>query len=519
MNKELILDGQSLKIADIERFLRDRETTLKIDPAARERVCASAKFLQTEAGRQVIYGVNTGFGPMADRMIGPEYILDLQKNLIRSHVAGAGRPVDNDFVLAAMLVRLNTLLKGYSGVSIGLIDLLLNLISNRVTPLVPEHGSVGASGDLVQLAHIALTLMGEGRVLYRGSILPAPKVFASLGLRPREFGAKEALAIINGTSFMSGVAALQIGRAERLIDIETRLGAMSLEIIGGFKDCVAEALHYARPHPGQIKIAASLRKLLEGASRLRDRQALELAASGVEKAEEAVQDVYSFRCLPQILGPILETVNAARQTLEVEINSATDNPLTDIAGSNLLHGGNFHGDYVAHQMDNLKAAIAKLGLLSERRINYFLHHKVNQRWPAFLNLLTPGLNLGLQGLQFVATSTAANSQTLAFPMAVHTIPTNGDNQDIVSMGTDAALFAGKIIDNSLIVLAVELITMTQAVDVLQAAEQLSDPARKMYLQFRRIFPAITEDRVLTPDLERVIRFLEEYPALKLSATQ
>ncbi len=495
----------------LEQIVHDPRVVVTTTHGAEQSVKESHDFLLREIDKRIIYGINTGFGPMASYIIGARDLIALQKNLIRSHAVGMGEPVPSEYVLGAMVVRLNVLLKGYSGVSWPLIEHLTSFVNHRIVPIVPEHGAVGTSGDLVQLAHIALALIGEGDVVYQGKRQRAIKALAAANLRPYSIQPKEGLALINGTSFMTSVAALNLAHAERLLSIATRLGAFALEIVEGFDDGITEQLHALRPHPGQREVARVMRGLLRGAKRLRSRRAFEKKLQhrdDVHTIPEDVQEIYSLRCIPQILGPVFDAYASGLRTVEIEMNAVTDNPAVDKTRGTFLHGGNFHGDCVALSVDYLKIAITKLIILSERRTNFFLNKNINRRLPPFLNLKKPGLTLALQGLQFVATSTTARSQTLGFPQYLHSISTNADNQDVVSMGADAALIAADVMQNAYIVLAIELIAAAQAVDVLHIEKKLSPAARTLYMLLRGTVPVIVEDRVMVEELPQLIETLK-----------
>ncbi|MBI4138466.1 MAG: aromatic amino acid lyase [Candidatus Wildermuthbacteria bacterium] len=512
MKSSLTLDGNNLTIETIDTFSRNTEISVDIAPSALLKVQNSREFLEKEVQRSIVYGANTGFGPMASNIINHTQLTLLQANLIRSHAVGIGDPLPETYVLAAMLVRLNTLLKGYSGVSPELIRHLQTFINKRILPIIPEHGAVGTSGDLVQLAHIALALTGEGEVMYRKKRRKSVAVLKECGISPYALKPKEGLSLINGTSAMTGIGALLCARAEHILSFAIRFGALSLELVHAFDDSISEHLHNTRPHKGQIEVARRLRSLLESSRMLKKRDELRQPSENgadVVHISETVQEFYSLRCIPQVLGPVLDTLANTKNILETEMNSASDNPIVDTEHKLILHGGNFHGDYVASAVDQLKIALVKLGMLSERRTNFFLNHEINKFFPPFMNLRTPGLTLGLQGLQFVATSTAAQNQTLAFPHYIHSIPTNGDNQDIVSMGTDAALFATKVANNVNIILAVELITLAQAVHFSNNPSELSDSSQKLIQQITEIFPPIIEDRTLVDQLPKVVAFIQD----------
>jgi len=498
------LTGKDLTIETLRDIVDGVRVALS--SAALRRVRRSKNFLDAEAQKRIIYGVNTGFGPMASVLVGKDDLEALQYNLVRSHACGAGAPVAAQYVRAAMVVRLNTLLRGDSGVSVQLLQLLAKLINADFLPIVPEHGGVGASGDLIQLSHIAFGLIGEGEVLLRGRRMSAGEALKSLKLAPHTLQQKEGLALINGTSFMTGVAALTVAEASAIAGVAVRGSALALEAAGAFDDCLAPYLHAARPHVGQGTVAAQMRTLTQGSKLLRSRSAFEHSQalqSDTVVLKRSAQDVYSLRCAPQILGPIVETLRDTRRIVEIEMNSATDNPLINAAGKEVLHGGNFHGEYVAAAMDRLKAAFVKLSMLSERRLNFFLHDKVNGLFSPFLNLSTPGLTLGLQGLQFVATSTVAQNQSLAYPHALHSIPSNADNQDVVSMGADAALFAAKVVANTALVVAIELAALSQVFALTKQERKASLQGRALLAAVRRMVKPVKEDRSLTRDIQNL----------------
>ncbi len=518
--QSLKLDGKSLNIEGLSAFVEGEVKRIKLDKKTLIFAADSHSFLSQsiEQNSKIIYGVNTGFGPMANYILAHEQILGLQKNLILSHAVGMGEKIADKFVLAAMLVRLNTLLRGYSGVSVELLENLQKFINLRITPIVPEHGAVGTSGDLVQLAHIALAMLGKGEAVYKNKIEKVPKLLKSLGLKPYQLKPKEGLSLINGTSVMTGIAALVCQQSKSALSLATRNACLALEIIKAYKDSFSEKLHELRPHVGQVIIAQKMREILTGSPFLRSRIILASFANQskkVLKINEFVQEIYSLRCTAQILGPVYDTLASAAMVTETEMNSVTDNPIVDFKNKKFLHGGNFHGDYIAVAMDQLKMSLVKLTMLSERRLNFFLNQKINQTFPPFLNLHTPGLTLGLQALQFVATSTTAQSQTLAYPANLHSISTNGDNQDVVSMGTDAALLTSKVLDNAFIVLAIESLALCQAADFLKIKNQLSKASRELYRFVRSVSKKIVEDREVQPQLQLVLKELRGWKELNV----
>lgn len=515
----IVLDGNKLKLEDISALVRDPGIRIEIAPEALAQIQKSHQTLIRDLGGNIVYGVNTGFGPMASHVLGKSQLAELQKNLIVSHAVGMGRAINPDIVLAAMTVRLNSLVKGYSSVSEELISWLKFFINERILPIVPEHGAVGTSGDLVQLSHIALAIIGEGEVIYKNQRRQTKQVLQELDAKPYVLKPKEGLALINGTSTMTAIASLLYFDATKLLSLAVRSGVLAVELVRGFTDTFAPLLHELRPHPGQKKIAELCRNLLADSKLVRNREDFQskIKPNGgdVEKIPHTVQEIYSLRCIPQILGPAFDSIVSFKKIISTEINSVTDNPILDPEKNIFLHGGNFHGDYIASGIDQVKIPLVKMSLLSERRISFFLNANQNQLFPPFLNLKKPGLTLALQGLQFVATSTAAQNQSLAYPHSLHTISTNADNQDVVSMGTDAGLLARKVIDNAYIISTIEIITLCQAVDVLGVQGELSAASKQLYDHIRKIFPKIVDDRIIINELEQCTQFLKTNDTLNL----
>ena len=484
--------NERLTLREMEQVLYNGET-IRISEKLRSQVVASYEFLKEFSKDKVIYGINTGFGPMAQWRIEDEHLKELQYNIIRSHSTGAGERLPDICVRAAMLSRLKTFLEGHSGVHITLIDLLIEFINRGICPVVPRHGSVGASGDLVQLAHIALTLIGEGEVSYRGKIRPAGEVMAENGLEPLQMHIREGLAVTNGTAVMTGIGTVNYLQTERLLGWEILCSVMMNEIASSYDDFMSEVLNGLKFHPGQIRVAELMRSLSEGSKLLRNRKIELFHKSGEQVFKQKVQPYYSLRCVPQILGPVYDTLMNAGQVIEDEVNSVDDNPIVDMASANVIHGGNFHGDYISFEMDKLKIAVTKMTMLAERQMNYLFHDRINGILPPFVNLGVLGLNYGLQASQFTATSTTAESQTLSNPMYVHSIPNNNDNQDIVSMGTNSALICRTVVENCSQVLAIHLMALVQAVDCLDVADKLAPATRKLYDKVRGIVPVFKED--------------------------
>ena len=501
-NKDLNLSGFSEIIQNTG--------LLTLEPSAIENVQKNHEFLKTFSADKLIYGINTGFGPMAQYKISDENRTELQYNLIRSHCSGTGKLIEPTQVKALMIARLNSLMLGFSGVHPELVELLKDLINKDVYPCIYEHGGVGASGDLVQLAHLALILIGEGEVLYEGQLRSTKEVFEQLNLKPISIHIREGLALINGTSAMTGIGLVNIIQAKKLLEWSVTLSAMTNEVVSAYNDHFSEGLNRVKQHIGQNAIAAQLRDILKDSKMIRSRHEHLYDPNKInqEVFQDKVQEYYSLRCVTQVLGPIYDTLTHSEKIVVGELNSVNDNPIIDHKSENIFHGGNFHGDYISLEMDKLKIAITKLSMLSERQLNYLLNEKLNQIFPPFVNLGRLGLNFGVQGMQFTATSTVAENQTLSFPMYVHSIPNNNDNQDIVSMGCNAALITKKVIENAFQVLSIQMIALLQAIDYLKCENELSTFTKKIYKECRAICPVFVEDKPMYKEINKMIQHLE-----------
>ena len=451
----------------VEELLQGRK---KIDIAGlpMEEVRQCYEFLKEFESEKVIYGINTGFGPMAQWRVDDKYLTDLQYNIIRSHSTGAGEPLEDIYVKASMIARLGTFLQARSGVHPDLVELLVGMINADIIPYIPQHGSVGASGDLVQLAHMALTMIGEGKVHYKGEWRPSAEVLRENGLEPFKIHIREGLSISNGTSFMTGIGAVNQIYAERLLDWATLASVMMNEIASSFDDLMSDELNSVRRHEGQQVIARRMRELSKGSGCMpkREHELYDNGHSGSKTFEHKVQAYYSLRCTPQILGPVYETFANARRVLEEEMNSACDNPIVDPVARNVFHGGNFHGDYISLEEDKVKIATVRMVMTAERQLNYLFHDRINGILPPFLNMGTLGLNYGMQACQFTATSTTAECQTLAMPNYV------------------------------------------------RIADRLAPVSRKTYSDIRAIVPVFVEDTPFYEEIAQVEEYLRSNP-LKL----
>ncbi len=505
----IYIGAKELKLEDFNKILFLKEK-IELDEKALQKVNESHEFLKSFSKDKLIYGINTGFGPMAQYKISEQDQLDLQYNLIRSHCTGAGKRLADTEVKSTMICRLSSLMQGFSGIHPEVVILLKDLINNDIYPQIFEHGGVGASGDLVQLAHLALNLIGEGEVTYKGELRPAADVFKETGLKPITIKLREGLALINGTSIMTGISMVNLSHAEQLVNWSLSASMMIIELVESYSDHFSKELNKVKPHLGQRAIAHAMDEAMKDSKLIRKREEHLFSAetTAVDVFQDKVQEYYSIRCVPQILGPVWDTFTYTQTVLQNEVNSVNDNPIIDKENNNVFHGGNFHGDYVALEMDKLKIAITKLTMLAERQLNFLMNDKLNGKLPPFVNLGKLGLNLGMQAAQFTATSTTAENQMLSNPMYIHSIPNNNDNQDIVSMGTNAALICSKIIENAYQVLAIELLSAVQAVDALQFESKLSSHSKAIYKQIRSIKARFEKDSILYKDLEKIKIYLQ-----------
>ena len=505
----MITFKERITLDEVEKVLYSGEN-IEVPEEWLARVEACYRFLEKFAAEKVIYGINTGFGPMAQWRVDDRYLTDLQYNIIRSHATGAGEPLDDVYVKSAMIARLGTVLQCRSGVHTDVAKLLISFINNEIYPFIPMHGSVGASGDLVQLAHIALCIIGEGEVHYKGEWRKSADVMKQLGLIPLKMHIREGLSITNGTSVMTGISVVNQLHAENLLDWATLAAVWMNEIAASFDDYMSEGENAPRRHEGQQVMARRMRELSEGSQCLKKRahELYDYGHKDVKVFEHKVQAYYSLRCTPQILGPIYDTLLNARNIIEDELNSACDNPIVDPDSQYVYHGGNFHGDYISLEEDKVKIALVRLCMTAERQLNYLFHDRINGILPPFLNLGTLGLNYGMQACQFTATSTTAECQTLAMPNYVHSIPNNNDNQDIVSMGTNTALICKQVVENCFQVMAIQYIALAQATDCLKIADKLSPTSRKVYDKIREMVPLFIEDTPFYKDIANVENYLK-----------
>jgi histidine ammonia-lyase len=498
-----------LTLANLEAILFKNET-IELDDKALQKVIDSYQFLQEFSKDKIIYGINTGFGPMAQYRIQDEERIQLQYNLIRSHCSGSGDKLSEIQSRAILVSRLNTLLLGFSGIHADAIHLMVAMMNKGLYPVIYKHGGVGASGDLVQLAHLALALIGEGEVWSNGAVLSAKEAFANEGIIPLKVSIREGLALMNGTSAMTGIGIINLIYAKKLVRISIIMSSLINELLGAYEDHFSAELNHSKLHQGQQQVAKEMMDILADSGLIKHRsEHLYNATLTQEVFEEKIQEYYSIRCVPQIVGAIFDTVRYAEEVVLNELHSANDNPIIDLATKNVYHGGNFHGDYVSLEMDKLKIAITKLSMLMERQLNYLLNDKLNGKLSPFINLGKLGFNFGLQGMQFTATSTVAENQTLAYPNYLHSIPNNNDNQDLVSMGTNSALITATVIENTFEVASIQLLAVLQAIDYLGIQEGMSTFNKLFYTTCRASFAKVTEDKPSFLVLREMKQFLKE----------
>ena len=488
------LDGKSLTLEQVEAVADG--APCRLAGSVRREVRRSRKTVEqaVASGRQ-IYGVNTGFGQLARVRIPDDQLARLQQNLIRSHSAGVGDPLPERIVRAILTLRANCLARGHSGLRLETLEQVVDLIDARIHPVVPAQGSVGASGDLAPLAHLALALMGEGEVFHRGKRVPAALALKRARLVPAKLEAKEGLALINGTQVSCAIGCLTLLAAERLAVAADIVGAMTLEALMGSHRAFAREIHQARPQRGQLASAANLRRLLRNS---------EIERSHADCGR--VQDSYSLRCIPQVHGAVRDTLRHVRSVLEIEANSSTDNPMVFADSGKLLTGGNFHGQPVSLVMDHLATAACSLGTISERRIDRLLNPDLSGLPPFLAD--EPGLNSGFMLAHVTAAALVSENKVLAHPASVDTIPTSAGKEDHVPMATHAARQAAQIVDHIGTVLGIELLCATQALDLLKpltGSRGVEAARRAVRVRIKRL----KDDRVMSGEIERAKALLEE----------
>jgi len=490
----MLLNGFDLTPEDVQRVaLEGKEVFLSEEAKVRIRASRACIERAIEEGRH-IYGVNTGFGALSNVVIDTDQIEQLQENLIRSHCTGVGEPFSEPEVRAMMVLRANFFARGNSGVRLELVQKLIDLLNRRVHPVVPQKGSVGASGDLAPLAHLASVLIGEGEAIYQGERLPGREALNRAGLEPIRLKAKEGLGMINGTQVMTAVGVLGLLKAERLVKIADIVGAATLDALRGTLTAFDPDIQAVRPHPGQMEVSENFHKLMEGS---------EITIS--HKDCPRIQDAYSLRCIPQVHGAVRDVLRYVRNVLTIEINAATDNPLVFPEKDKVESGGNFHGEPVAFALDFMGIAMSELGGISERRIEKLLN-PVFSELPPFLTD-KGGLHSGLMMIQVSAASLASENKILASPASVDSIPTSSDKEDHVSMGTTAARKVHEIIENVEHILAMEILASTQGLYFLEPMKP-GIGIQAAYRLIREAVPPIKADRRYHEDIAAIRGLIE-----------
>jgi len=488
----LEIDGSSLTLAKLHQVAY-QEAKVSIAPQALQKVTQGHQALQQLVNKgMVIYGVNTGVGELASKAIDEKSRAELQKRILRSHCAGVGATASQQHIRGAMLLRANCLLQGYSGVSPQIPQLLVDMLNAQIYPLVPEQGSLGASGDLAPLAHIALALIGEGEVVFQGRLRPASDALGEVGLSPIILGYKDSLALINGSQFFTALGALEVFRAKKLLRLAIISSALTVEALRSLLAPFQPQVHELRPFIGQKQVAEEILRLTAGSKILSD---------SVKK----VQDAYSIRCLPQVLGPVYDALDFATKQLEIEMNSVVDNPIFFPEQESFVTAGNFHGQPIAIILDYSAIALCSVGNLLERHINRLLNEHLSAGLPPFLAEKS-GLNSGFMLAQYSAAALTSENKTLCSPASVDTIPVSADQEDHVSMGPTAAFKLRRLLDNLENIVAISLLCSAQAVDF-RGKEKLGKGTATALELIRRVVPHWEEDRVLSTDIEAVRRLV------------
>ncbi|TET56135.1 histidine ammonia-lyase [Candidatus Bathyarchaeota archaeon] len=494
--RKVVIDGETLTIEDVIAVAR-RNAIVTIPRETEKKVKKSREILERLKERKAIYGVNTGFGAFGNIAIAAEDIKELQVNLIRSHSSGVGNPLKKDVTRALMLLRANTLAKGYSGVRLKIVQTLIQMLNKGVHPIIPEKGSVGASGDLAPLSHMVLVMIGEGKAEYDRQVLGGKDAMSKANIATVSLDAKEGVALNNGTQMMTAIAALAIYDARNLMKTAEVAAALSLEALCGIVDAFDDKIHRVRPHEGQKKAAANIRRLITGSKLVK-------SSEEAIKANGYPQDPYSLRCIPQVFGSIHDTIGYVKKIVGIEINSATDNPLVFPKTEACLSGGNFHGQPISAAMDFLAIALATLGNFSERRTARLVDANLSRGLPPFLipEVDKKGLQSGFMTLQYTAAALASENKSLAHPASVDSIPTSANYEDFVSMGPIAARKTADILYNTEYIVAIELLSAAQGLEF-REIDKLGKLTRKAYDIVRGKVPSLTKDRAMDEDIQIV----------------
>ena len=485
------ISGQPISLLELSGVALGRPQ-IRLADEARQRIIASRKVVEQILQRgEVVYGISTGFGKLSDVRIAPDALRQLQLNLVRSHACGVGRPLQIPEVRAMILLRANVLALGFSGVRLEVVEFLCEMLNRAVYPVIPEKGSVGASGDLAPLAHLARGMIGEGEAFFEGERLAAAEALSRAGLKPVVLEAKDGLALLNGTQAMHAVGGLALLRAKRLAHVADLAGAMTLEAVMGTPRAFDPRIQQARPHRGQIAVAEHLRNLLHG-SEIRESH---------RRDDPRVQDAYSIRCIPQVHGAVRDAFAHIEQVLAIESAGATDNPLVFTDRGDVISGGNFHGAPLALALDYAAIALTDLMSISERRIESMINPDLNYGLPAFL-ARTPGLQSGMMIAHVSAASLLNEAKVLAHPASTDSIPTSAGKEDHVSMGMTAALKLRSIVDNAENLIAIELLAAAEALEHRRPLKS-SAPIERAYEKIRKYAAPLLDDRALAEEIERL----------------
>ena len=495
MTDKLIIDGKTLTLDCIEKLLTKKYSIVEVSSDSQKAMMRSYAYVKeiVEAGKPV-YGINTGFGALSNKNISKDDLSELQYNLIRSHCAGVGAPFSHEIVKVIMLIRANCLSRGFSGINPSIVNLICEFINRDIIPIVPEKGSVGASGDLAPLSHIALALIGEGQVYYKDKEVISSFAMEQENLSPAKLGPKDGLSLINGTAVMASLQSIATIEAKKLVKSADIISMLTLDGVKGTTKAHHHLITSLKPHPGQVDVVENLNKIING--------------SEISKSHDhcdKVQDPYSLRCIPQVHGASRQTIKQSEDVLSIELNSVTDNPLIFPEQKEVLSGGNFHGEALALAMDYLAMGVSEIANISERRVEKMMNPTFSYL-PAFL-IESSGLNSGLMIAHVTSAALASENKYLSHPASVDSIPTSTDKEDHVSMGVTAGVKLLKVIENTRYCLAIEALCASQAIDF-QAPQKTSFPLQAVHETIRKSVPKIEKDRVFSKDIETISNLIK-----------
>ncbi len=517
--KTLYINGNILTTDQISAVVDNLEIEVAAIEAVEQRIIASHKLLNKFVqDNRIIYGVNTSLGGFVNWLIPGEFAQELQENLISAVATNVGAYLDDRIVRASMLARLNSLARGHSAISLKNFNVLLKMYNAGIIPCIPSKGSLGASGDLGPLACIALVATGKWKAKYKGEILSGNEALSRANIKPMKLSYKEGLSLINGTSAMVGLASLLVEQTINLVKTYDAISCLTFESLKVKKKPFNPIVHRQKPHPGQQTTAENIWKLLEDSHMIVDEKEVEKLLQSYQTAKPTstdapIEDAYSIRCTPHIMGPIRDTLKTIKSTITNELNSSNDNPLVICESNDVFHNGHFHGQYISMAMDHLSICLTTLSNLSDRRIDRFMDKNHNNGLPAFLCKDKPGLRLGLMGGQFMATSLTAENRSLCHPVSIQSLTSTGDFQDIVSLGLVAARRAKELYDNTVYVIAFELLCGIEAADI-RGHHLLSSATRCVFDCVREIVPSLTSDQCLTDHLEALATLIKSAKLLQ-----